>query len=99
MELEDYQGLGQKKGADEGRRKIGRGRETRKGGRLKQREKECIAVGLCHPEGEVMVFVVFFLKSVAPGDPRPGRVVEWSLVVPHSGRGFTKVQRIKLIRL
>lgn len=47
---------------EERKGEIGRGRETRKGGRMKQREKECIAIGLCHPEGEV---IFFFFKSVA----------------------------------
>ena len=47
-------------------------RKTRKAGRLKQREKECIAIatGLC-PTGRGVLF--FFFKSLAPGDLMPGQ--------------------------
>ena len=71
VELEDQQGLGQGRRTHEGKReerRDGRGRKTRKGGRL-QKEKECIAIGLCLPEGGVLF--LFHFMSVAPGDPRP----------------------------
>lgn len=46
-----------------------------------------------------MVFFFFFLSQWPQVTLDLGRIFEWSPVVPHCGRGFTKVQRIKLIRL
>lgn len=59
LEPEDQQGIGQERGTDEEETKgeMERGRKTRKGRRMKQREKECISINLCHPEGGVLFFV------------------------------------------
>lgn len=62
-------------------------RKTRKAGRLKQREKECIAIatGLC-PTGSGVLF--FFLSHWPQEILCLDRVVESSPKMPHSGRGL-----------
>lgn len=103
VELEDQQGLGQGRENDEGRREKKRNgkRKTDKEGRENEAKRKGVHCNWSLPfRGWSAVFLViffFFLSQWSWATLGLDRVVEIFLGLPHSGRGFTKVQSIMLI--